>query len=64
MYADAIAGVLELGSCEEYQLYWMLKAARTMDRADLASEIEREQRERGARKKKVPRQGVLPDHAA
>jgi len=63
LYADAVSGVIDLKKCEDYQLYWLLKAARAMERNDLAANIEAEQRERGVKRKIALRQGTLPDQA-
>ena len=63
LYVDATSGVIETKACEEWQLYWLLKASRVVDRGDLAKSIEAEQQERGVKKKVALRQGILPDQA-
>jgi molecular chaperone DnaK (HSP70) len=63
LYVDAVDGVIDPQDCEDWQLYWLLKAARVTGRNELVSAIETEQKQRSVRTKQVGRQGALPDRA-
>ena len=64
LYEDALAGVIEPSACEDWQLYWLLRASRNLGRNELVNAIEAEQRDRGVKKRVAQRQGVLPDQSA
>ncbi|MBS0557737.1 MAG: Hsp70 family protein [Proteobacteria bacterium] len=63
LYVDALSGVIDLKACADYQLYWLLKAARILDRSELIASVQEEQKDRGLKAKIAQRQGLLPDQA-
>lgn len=64
LYEDSLAGVIEPPACEDWQLYWLLRASRHLGRNELVKAIEAEQKDRGVTKRVALRQGVLPDQSA
>lgn len=63
LYEDAVSGQLSLEDKEEWELYWLGRAARDLQKDDLAAKIETQLTTKRNLRLTVPRLGCLPDQS-
>lgn len=63
-YQDALNGNIDLPECEEWELYWLARAARQMQSTEHQRVIEAEMKAQQQRRVTFQREGYLPDQQA
>jgi molecular chaperone DnaK len=63
LYEDVLSGQLNLSTSEEWELYWLARAARQLQKTELLAAIEIERSSKYSQRVAVPRLGCLPDQS-